>query len=676
MQRNTAFHISNLLLAVTAFRNVHVEGARLGATATANSNVRSTALLQEQESAGAFLDGEEEATAHIRARFQVHYRVRGHASSNGLPMMDLPAAVGAKYDAPKELDQGNFGEVWKATEKSTNKSVILKMFYGIDSFTGKKFHLTWNRAMADRMLSLDLEAAIEECRVAKLFEEQASSNKKYATRVMHCYEDQASRGKEFSNEALYLVNEDCAGDGGKNLLYWINEQKDALAKPHPKIYLHKVRRLYKQMIEGISFMHTAGFVHHDIKPENIMIKMKDGEEYVKIVDFGGIMSTKDSSCNRTDLVASVLYAPPEWFDREGAYPGFDCTNPSSFDIYAIGLVLDEMLTGISYYSKLRAYHTDLPSEEMILECMARGRELPYCQQKAFDQQIKRRGGGEWNMTSGFTDPDVSMDSNVAKLQAWLMERRVVRTALKPSVKVYQRFAKKVDWYTTYTLMLAFNATDRPSPDAVLKSQFLSDVSSYSDPDVCPICKKEEMLARRNSRKHSSRGSRDVQKPEDSEATDDEDLEGPEGTTIEDESPDMTKGRGRASAVRKKQSFAPKPGKVSWSANKKKDEKHREDKKDETNKEDKKDEKKKKVRKSKDNSKKKHKSHGSRGSAAHKPRGTKSPAAEVKESKRASVAHKSSIGERGSGKHSSAKRSSRGSEKRNSHVTEASKEKSS
>ncbi len=95
----------------------------------------------------------------------------------------------------------------------------------------------------------------------------------------------------------------------------------------------------KKVIEGVAFaldtLHGMGIVHRDIKPENVIIS--EGGRAI-LLDFNA--SRKFSSEKRTDTVilGTIGYAPPEQF-------GISQSDPKS-DIYAIGILLNVMLTGV------------------------------------------------------------------------------------------------------------------------------------------------------------------------------------------------------------------------------------------------------------------------------------------------------------------------------------------
>lgn len=91
----------------------------------------------------------------------------------------------------------------------------------------------------------------------------------------------------------------------------------------------------KQLCSAISEAHSRGIIHRDIKPQNVIVKA-DGS--IKILDFG--IATAKGSMQLTqanNVMGSVHYLAPELAKGEAASP--------QSDIYALGIVLYEMLAG-------------------------------------------------------------------------------------------------------------------------------------------------------------------------------------------------------------------------------------------------------------------------------------------------------------------------------------------
>jgi serine/threonine-protein kinase len=100
-----------------------------------------------------------------------------------------------------------------------------------------------------------------------------------------------------------------------------------------------------QIARGLSAAHTSGVVHRDVKPENVfLVHGAGGRERVKLLDFG-LAWIDDDPCeafsSRLSLSLSAV-GTPEYMAPEQALG--DIGRPSA-DIYALGIVLHEMLSG-------------------------------------------------------------------------------------------------------------------------------------------------------------------------------------------------------------------------------------------------------------------------------------------------------------------------------------------
>ncbi|MHC4638155.1 MAG: protein kinase domain-containing protein [Planctomycetota bacterium] len=109
--------------------------------------------------------------------------------------------------------------------------------------------------------------------------------------------------------------------------------RDLLKESPNGLGIQKAAFFLREIAKGLSFLHECGIVHRDLKPSNIFYE----NGYVKIGDYGltkAISASKHSG--QTITVGTVHYMAPEI--------GAGCYD-RSIDIYALGVLLYEMLTG-------------------------------------------------------------------------------------------------------------------------------------------------------------------------------------------------------------------------------------------------------------------------------------------------------------------------------------------
>src|SRR6185436_16252234 len=113
-------------------------------------------------------------------------------------------------------------------------------------------------------------------------------------------------------------------------------------EPQPgKLDLARAAHIVRQIGVALTAAHDKGIIHRDLKPENVMAQMsKDGEEVIKLIDFG-IATVKDSQSNNTETgktkVAGALpYMAPEQLRGEPQ---------AASDTWSLGVMAYEILTG-------------------------------------------------------------------------------------------------------------------------------------------------------------------------------------------------------------------------------------------------------------------------------------------------------------------------------------------
>ena len=94
--------------------------------------------------------------------------------------------------------------------------------------------------------------------------------------------------------------------------------------------------------DALDYMHKHGVVHRDLKPENIMV---DGDDRVKLIDFG--IAMKEDARRLTFVNLSTTLGTPDYISPEQVKGQ---RGDQRSDIYALGVMLYEMLTGETPFS--------------------------------------------------------------------------------------------------------------------------------------------------------------------------------------------------------------------------------------------------------------------------------------------------------------------------------------
>jgi len=210
--------------------------------------------------------------------------------------------------------------------------------------------------------------------------EHVTTGKRRALKVMlpHLVRDQASRDR-FEREARIGARiesdnvvevVDAGVDEGTGLPFLVMELLDGVDLDHviesqKTIPPAGVADIVDQLCDALGRGHAIGVVHSDLKPENVFLEKprRRGVAFtVKVMDFGiaKLISDEVREARVTTPMGSPLWMAPEQTQRGAAI------TPAT-DVWALGLLVYRMLTGVSYWRGANAPDGTVSVGGLVLE---------------------------------------------------------------------------------------------------------------------------------------------------------------------------------------------------------------------------------------------------------------------------------------------------------------------
>ena len=261
-----------------------------------------------------------------------------------------------RYQVIEDLGKGGMGHVYKVLDREVNEVVALKILKpGLleDDTLVERFH---NELKLARRVS-----------------------HKNVCSVYHLERDE--------NDSYYIAMEYVPGEDLKALIRRIGQ-----------LSIGKAVLIAEQICDGLAEAHGLGVIHRDLKPQNIMI---DRDGHVRIMDFGIARSL--ASKGPTDpnaVVGTPDYMSPEQLEGQ--------ETDRRADIYSLGLILYEMLTGRLPYDEhagmavLMIQKTRVPPSpkkfnphipdslcQVVLKCLEKKRDKRYQDVAALREELGR-----------------------------------------------------------------------------------------------------------------------------------------------------------------------------------------------------------------------------------------------------------------------------------------------
>src|SRR5262249_19672163 len=212
-----------------------------------------------------------------------------------------PVSYG-EYEIERLLGKGSIGKVYLARHRRIGRHVALKIIR-----TEQRFDDEADRVEFQHRLQREAElcAALHHPNVVTLFEAG--------------YEDDV---------IAFLATE-----------YVEGESLQARLKKTRPLPLDDALRISADVLRALAYAHSKGVIHRDIKPGNILIATS-GE--AKITDFGIARPVNSSLTSTNSLLGTPNYMSPEQVKSSAITP--------RADLFAAGVVMYEMLTGIKPFS--------------------------------------------------------------------------------------------------------------------------------------------------------------------------------------------------------------------------------------------------------------------------------------------------------------------------------------
>ncbi len=204
------------------------------------------------------------------------------------------------YDLERRIDVGGMGEVYLARQRSA-----------------------FDREVAIKIIRSDL---VHDMTARRRFLREAEVNAHIKhEHILPLYEFGEEQGR------LFLVTPYIAGGTLSRRLH------------KGPMTLSEVHQLFTALVHAVAYIHRRGVVHRDLKPSNILLDQEENSDrvYVRLIDFGiatiqGMAASPPLTTAGTEM-GTLAYMAPERMSGIAA---------TSNDIFSLGIILHQMLTGL------------------------------------------------------------------------------------------------------------------------------------------------------------------------------------------------------------------------------------------------------------------------------------------------------------------------------------------
>ncbi len=270
-----------------------------------------------------------------------------------------------EYHLDNVLGVGGFGITYLARDTLLEKDVAIKEFFpsGVVSRVDTG-HVTLTAPGGSSDYEAGLDRFLKEARTL------AGFSHPNIVRVVRYFK---------ANETGYMVMD---YERGESLKAWLNT--------HPQPEEAQILGIVAPLLDGIEKVHATGFLHRDIKPDNIFIR-QTGDPV--LIDFGSARQALASSTHTLTAMVTPGYAPFEQY-------GGDSEQGPYTDLYAMGGVLFFAMTGRNPPDAISRIKKDRLGEELQIAIQRYGARLPEATRWAMSlrEQDRPQTVAEWKET--------------------------------------------------------------------------------------------------------------------------------------------------------------------------------------------------------------------------------------------------------------------------------------
>jgi tetratricopeptide (TPR) repeat protein/predicted Ser/Thr protein kinase len=213
-------------------------------------------------------------------------------TASGQPVLTVGYLLGQRYEILSLLGEGGMGAVYKARDVELGRLIALKII---------RRELAGNRGILDRFKQeLILATQVTHRNVVRIYDLGEAEGLKFIT-------------MEFVE----------------------GEDLRALIQQRTKLAPREAAEIIDQVCRALEAAHSAGVIHRDLKPQNIM---RDSNGRILVMDFGLAKTLEGDGMTQTGaLVGTMEYMSPEQALAQSVDP--------RSDLFSVGLIFYELLTG-------------------------------------------------------------------------------------------------------------------------------------------------------------------------------------------------------------------------------------------------------------------------------------------------------------------------------------------